>query len=159
MTLSGGLSRPGERDRPIIKFTEIDWTLCLVLALIAGAGALMLFSIAGGSWEPWADKHLLRFGIYFILMIALALVDLRVWFSLAYPIYGVGLLLLVAVALVGDSSLGAQRWLALGPVRFQPSEIMKGDEERIREGGCEAYISKPISVSHFLDTITRLLER
>ncbi|GGL40009.1 rod shape-determining protein RodA [Caulobacter rhizosphaerae] len=125
MTLSGGLSRPGERDRPIIKFTEIDWTLCLVLALIAGAGALMLFSIAGGSWEPWADKHLLRFGIYFILMIALALVDLRVWFSLAYPIYGVGLLLLVAVALVGDSSLGAQRWLAVGPVRFQPSEIMK----------------------------------
>lgn len=125
MTLSGGLSRPGERDRPIIKFTEIDWTLCLVLALIAGAGALMLFSIAGGSWEPWADKHLLRFGIYFILMIILALVDLRVWFSLAYPIYGVGLLLLVAVALVGDSSLGAQRWLALGPVRFQPSEIMK----------------------------------
>ncbi|KRA69857.1 rod shape-determining protein RodA [Caulobacter sp. Root656] len=125
MTLSGGLSRPGERDRPIIKFTEIDWTLCLVLALIAGAGALMLFSIAGGSWEPWADKHLLRFGIYFVLMIALALVDLRVWFSLAYPIYGVGLLLLVAVALVGDSSLGAQRWLAVGPVRFQPSEIMK----------------------------------
>jgi rod shape determining protein RodA len=125
MTLSGGLSRPGERDRPIIKFTEIDWTLCLVLALIAGAGALMLFSIAGGSWEPWADKHLLRFGIYFILMIALALVDLRVWFSLAYPIYGVGLLLLVAVALVGDSSLGAPRWLAVGPVRFQPSEIMK----------------------------------
>lgn len=125
MTLSGGLSRPGERDRPIIKFTEIDWTLCLVLALIAGAGALMLFSIAGGSWEPWADKHLLRFGIYFVLMIVLALVDLRVWFSLAYPIYGVGLLLLVAVALVGDSSLGAQRWLALGPVRFQPSEIMK----------------------------------
>ncbi|KQZ19018.1 rod shape-determining protein RodA [Caulobacter sp. Root1472] len=125
MTLSGGLSRPGERDRPIIKFTEIDWTLCVVLALIAGAGALMLFSIAGGSWEPWADKHLLRFGIYFILMIGLALVDLRVWFSLAYPIYGVGLLLLVAVALVGDSSLGAQRWLAVGPVRFQPSEIMK----------------------------------
>ena len=125
MTLSGGLSRPGERDRPIIKFSEIDWTLCLVLALIAGAGALMLFSIAGGSWEPWADKHLLRFGIYFILMIVLALVDLRVWFSLAYPIYGVGLLLLVAVALVGDSSLGAQRWLAVGPVRFQPSEIMK----------------------------------
>ncbi|WP_165185936.1 rod shape-determining protein RodA [Caulobacter soli] len=125
MTLSGGLSRPGERDRPIIKFMEIDWTLCLVLCLIAGSGALMLFSIAGGSWEPWADKHLLRFGVYFIMMIALAMVDLRVWFSLAYPVYGVGLLLLVAVALVGDSSLGAQRWLAVGPVRFQPSEIMK----------------------------------
>jgi rod shape determining protein RodA len=60
MTLSGGLTRPGERDRPIIKFMEVDWTFCLVLALIAGVGGLMLFSIAGASWEPWADKHLLR---------------------------------------------------------------------------------------------------
>lgn len=125
MTLSGGLSRPGERDRPIIKFMEIDWTLCLVLCLIAGTGALMLFSIAGGSWEPWADKHLLRFGIYFVIMIGLAMLDLRVWFSLAYPIYGIGLILLVLVELVGDVSLGAQRWLQLGPLRFQPSEIMK----------------------------------
>jgi len=125
MTLSGGLSRPGERDRPIIKFMEIDWTLCLVLCLIAGTGALMLFSIAGGSWEPWADKHLLRFGIYFVMMIILSMVDLRVWFSMAYPIYGVALLLLVAVEAVGDVSLGAQRWLQLGPLRFQPSEIMK----------------------------------
>jgi len=125
MTLSGGLSRPGERDRPSIKFMEIDWTLCLVLCLIAGTGALMLFSIAGSSWEPWADKHLLRFGIYFVLMIALAMVDLRVWFSAAYPIYVAALLLLVAVEAVGDVSLGAQRWLQLGPVRFQPSEIMK----------------------------------
>jgi rod shape determining protein RodA len=125
MTLSGGLSRPGERDRPSIKFMEIDWTLCLVLCLIAGTGALMLFSIAGGSWEPWADKHLLRFGIYFVIMIGLAMLDLRVWFSLAYPIYGIGLILLVLVELVGDVSLGAQRWLQLGPLRFQPSEVMK----------------------------------
>lgn len=125
MTLSGGLTRPGERDRPIIKFMEVDWTFCLVLAMIAGVGSLMLFSIAGASWEPWADKHLLRFGVYFIIMIALAMCDLRWWFAAAYPIYGVGLVLLVAVDLVGDISLGAQRWLQLGPVRFQPSEVMK----------------------------------
>jgi rod shape determining protein RodA len=125
MTLSGGLSRPGERDRPIIKFTEIDWTLCLVLCLIAGTGSMMLFSIAGASWEPWAAKHLIRFGIYFVMMIILAMVDLRVWFSLAYPVYGVGLILLVLVELIGDVSLGAQRWLQIGPLRFQPSEIMK----------------------------------
>jgi len=125
MTLSGGLTRPGERDRPIIKFMEVDWTFCLALALIAGVGALMLFSIAGASWEPWADKHLLRFGVYFIIMIILAMCDLRWWFAAAYPIYGIGLVLLVAVDLVGDISLGAQRWLQLGPVRFQPSEVMK----------------------------------
>jgi rod shape determining protein RodA len=125
MTLSGGLTRPGERDRPVIKFMEVDWTFCLVLAMIAGVGGLMLFSIAGASWEPWADKHLLRFGVYFVIMIALAMCDLRWGFAAAYPIYGLGLVLLVAVDLVGDISLGAQRWLQLGPVRFQPSEVMK----------------------------------
>jgi rod shape determining protein RodA len=125
MTLSGGLSRPGERDRPIIKFMEIDWTFCLVLCLIAGAGALMLFSIAGASWEPWAAKHLMRVGIYFIIMVALAMVDLRIWFMAAYPIYVAGLLLLIAVEVVGDVSLGAQRWLSIGSFRFQPSEVMK----------------------------------
>lgn len=125
MTLSGGLSRPGERDRPTIKFMEIDWTFCLVLCLIAGSGALMLFSIAGASWEPWAARHLIRFGIYFVIMIALAMFDLRWWFMAAYPVYIVGLLLLVAVEVVGDVSLGAQRWLSIGSFRFQPSEVMK----------------------------------
>lgn len=125
MTLSGGLTRPGERDRLIIKFTEIDWTFCLALCLVAGAGGLMMFSAAEGSWMPWAAPHLIRFGVFFVLMIVLAMVDLRVWFISAYPVYAFALILLVAVELFGDSAKGAQRWLELGPVRFQPSEVMK----------------------------------
>ncbi|MFN3522187.1 MAG: rod shape-determining protein RodA [Phenylobacterium sp.] len=124
MTVSA-LTRPGERDRLIVKISEFDWTFGLLLALIAGAGALMMFSVAGSSWEPWAAKHLIRFGLCFVLMVALAMIDLRVWFALAYPIYGVGLLLLVAVEAVGDVRMGAQRWLDLGVISFQPSEIMK----------------------------------
>ncbi|MDB5433474.1 MAG: rod shape-determining protein RodA [Caulobacter sp.] len=124
MTVSA-LTRPGERDRLIVKFGEIDWTFCLVLCLLAGAGGLMQFSIAGSSWTPWAAPHLLRFGLFFALMIGLALVDLRVWFAAAYPVYLVGLVLLVAVDVFGHSALGAQRWLSLGPIRIQPSEIMK----------------------------------
>jgi rod shape determining protein RodA len=124
MTVSA-LTRPGERDRLIVKFSEIDWLFVLVLALIAGAGSLMLFSIAGSSWEPWAANHAIRFGICIVLMLALAMVDLRIWFALAYPIYGLGLLLLVAVELVGDVRLGAQRWLSIGSFSFQPSEVMK----------------------------------
>jgi|KBSSwiStaDraftv2_1062776.scaffolds.fasta_scaffold04832_6 rod shape determining protein RodA len=124
MTVSA-LTRPGERERPLIKLSEIDWFFCLVLCLISGAGALMLFSIAGSSWTPWAAPHLIRFGLCFLLMVVLAIIDIRVWFALAYPIYGVGLLLLVAVAAVGEVSMGAQRWLDLGFVRLQPSEIMK----------------------------------
>ena len=124
MTVSA-LTRPGERDRLIVKLSEIDWVFVLVLCLIAGAGALMLFSIAGSSWTPWAAPHLMRFAMLVVVMIALAVTDIRVWFALAYPIYGVGLLLLVAVELVGDVRLGAQRWLSLGPLSFQPSEVMK----------------------------------
>ena len=124
MTVSA-LTRPGERDRLIVKIGEIDWIFCLTLCLIAGAGAVMLFSIAGSSWTPWAAPHLIRFGLFFAIMIVLSLIDLRVWFALAYPIYGIGLLLLVAVDLVGRTTMGAQRWLQLGPVGIQPSEIMK----------------------------------
>jgi rod shape determining protein RodA len=119
------LTRPGERDRLIVKFSEIDWLFVLVLALIAGAGSLMLFSIAGSSWTPWAANHASRFGICVVLMLALAMVDLRIWFALAYPLYGLGLVLLVAVELVGDVRLGAQRWLSIGSFSFQPSEVMK----------------------------------
>ncbi|TAJ71625.1 MAG: rod shape-determining protein RodA [Phenylobacterium sp.] len=124
MTVSA-LTRPGERDRLIVKLAELDWVFVLVLSLIAGAGALMLFSIAGSSWTPWAAAHVARFGICLLLMIALAMIDIRVWFALAYPVYGLGLLLLVAVEAVGDVRLGAQRWLSIGSFSFQPSEVMK----------------------------------
>ena len=124
MTTSG-LTRPGERNRLVVKFSEIDWALALLVSLIAGTGAIMLYSIAGVSWEPWAANHLVRFGLCFIMMVVLATVDLRVWFASAYPVYAVGLILLLAVEIIGDVSLGAQRWLNLGFVRLQPSEIMK----------------------------------
>ena len=122
----GGLSSRSERGRLIDKLLEIDRVFSLALILIAGAGALMMFSIAGSSWEPWAANHLIRFGVAFALMVALAVIDLRVWAAVAYPLYALGLILLIAVELVGDVRLGAQRWLDLGPLgSFQPSEIMK----------------------------------
>jgi rod shape determining protein RodA len=124
MTVSA-LTRPGERDRLIVKFGEIDWIFCLTITLIAGAGATMLFSIAGSSWMPWAAPHLARYAVFFAIMIVLSLIDIRVWFALAYPVYGVGFLLLIAVMFVGHHALGAQRWLQAGPIQIQPSEIMK----------------------------------
>jgi rod shape determining protein RodA len=124
MTVSA-LTRPGERDRLIVKLGEIDWIFCLTLTLIAAAGIVMQFSIAGSSWKPWAIWTLARYAAFFGIMIVLSLVDLRVWFALAYPIYGVGLVLLALVDVVGHHALGAQRWLQLGPITIQPSEIMK----------------------------------
>jgi len=124
MTVSA-LTRPGERDRLIVKFGEIDWIFCLALTLIAVAGALMQFSIAGSSWTPWAAPTLVRYVVFFILMVGLSLVNLRVWFAVAYPVYAIGFVLLILVDVMGHHALGAQRWLQLGPVTIQPSEIMK----------------------------------
>jgi rod shape determining protein RodA len=124
MTVSA-LTRPGERDRLINKIGEIDWLFCLTITLIAVAGAVMLFSIAGSSWKPWAAAHLARYALFFAIMIVLSLVDIRVWFAVAYPVYGIGFLLLIAVMFVGHHALGAQRWLQAGPITIQPSEIMK----------------------------------
>lgn len=124
MTVSA-LTRPGERDRLVVKFAEIDWIFVLVLCLIAGAGALMLFSIAGSSWSPWAAQHAARFTLCLLMLLVLAMIDIRVWFALAYPVYGLGVLLLIAVEVAGDTRLGATRWLSIGSFSFQPSEVMK----------------------------------
>ncbi len=124
MTASA-LTRPGERDRLPVKVSQIDWRLAGLIALIGGAGAMMLYSVAGESWAPWAANHTIRFTAFFVMMLGLSLVDVRWWYGLAYPVYAVGLLLLVAVELVGETRMGATRWLDLGFTSMQPSEIMK----------------------------------
>jgi rod shape determining protein RodA len=122
---SSAISRPGERDRLPVKISQIDWRLAGLIALIGGAGAMMLYSVAGENWAPWAGNHLIRFSAVFLVMLGLALVDVRWWYAAAYPLYAVGLLLLVAVELFGETRMGATRWLDLGFTSLQPSEIMK----------------------------------
>lgn len=106
------------------KVAELSWSFILVLTVISSMGFVMLYSVADGSLDPWASRQMMRFGIGMSLLIVMALVDVRVWRSLAYPIYAVALVMLVAVAFVGTGS-GSQRWLDLGPFVIQPSEIMK----------------------------------
>ena len=61
------LTRPGERDRLRSKLGQIDWSFVGLLCVVAGTGALMLFSVGGGSWTPWAGNHLVRFGILLVV--------------------------------------------------------------------------------------------
>ena len=104
---------------------QINWLLVLLLTAIAGVGFAMLYSAAGGSFQPWAEKQMLRFAFGLTGMILVALVDLRVWLRLAYVIYALALALLVAVEIRGEIGMGAQRWIDFGFIQIQPSEIMK----------------------------------
>lgn len=108
------------------KLLDVNWGLVLLITIIASAGFAMLYSVAGGSFHPWALPQMIRFVIGLILLIIIAMVDIRVWMSLAYPFYGGALLLLLATTIMGKvGGLGAQRWLELGPLQIQPSELMK----------------------------------
>lgn len=107
------------------KLYEINWGLVLLITIIAVIGIAMQYSVAGGSWDPWATKQAVRFVIGFIIMIVVAMVDIRVWMNIAYPFYAVSLVLLLGVELMGMAHLGAQRWISLGPLELQPSEPMK----------------------------------
>ncbi len=117
--------RHGEAESLSGRLARVDWRFCAVLTAIAAIGSLMLYSIAGQSWSPWAWKHIGLFALCLMLMIALALLDVRVWYAAAWPTYALGILLLLAVAAIGHSSLGAKRWLDIAHVRLQPSEIVK----------------------------------
>ena len=119
------LTRPGQRERYDNKITQINWVFVGLLLALTSIGIILLYSVGGMSWQPWAYKQLITFAVCLILMLGLSLLDLRVWLMIAYPIYAVSLLLLVAVAVHGSTHMGGRRWLDLGPIEFQPSEFMK----------------------------------
>ena len=107
------------------KLCHLNWGLLFLIALIASIGFAMLYSAAEGSLEPWAGKQIVRFGIGCAIMVVLALTDIRVWLRWAYLIYAVLLVLLVGVEVAGMVGMGARRWIVLGPITLQPSELMK----------------------------------
>jgi rod shape determining protein RodA len=107
------------------KLAEMNWGLVLLICMIAIAGIAMLYSVAGAHFQPWALRQIGHFTLGLLVLLAAAMIDIRVWMSLAYPAYGVALLLLIAVDVVGHVGLGAQRWISVGPLDLQPSELMK----------------------------------
>jgi rod shape determining protein RodA len=107
------------------KINLIEWPLVVLIAIVACIGFAMLFSAAGGHLSPWANRQMFRFCAGLAILVTVACIDLRVWMGLAYPAYAISLLLLIAVQVAGHVGLGAQRWIALGPLELQPSELMK----------------------------------
>ncbi|MBI3515990.1 MAG: rod shape-determining protein RodA [Proteobacteria bacterium] len=116
----------GRQGMPLLrKIWQINWSLVVLLLVLASVGFVMLYSAAGGSLEPWAVRQIARAGMGLVLMIVVALVDIRFWMRWAYAGYFVALLMLIGVELQGSIGMGAQRWLDLGVTQIQPSEVMK----------------------------------
>lgn len=107
------------------KLANISWPVLAVLSLLAFIGIGSLYSVAGGSFAPYADRHALRFLLTVAMVIVIAMTPLHWWLQLAFPAYGIALLLLALVPLVGIDALGARRWLGFRGFTFQPSELMK----------------------------------
>lgn len=118
---------PGEEPQLSLaaRLWRVNWLVVLLTAMIAGVGTLGLYSVAGGSLEPWAERHAARFVLALAAMLSVAVVPQRFWLGAAYPVYFAALGLLALVPLVGTEAMGARRWLGIGWAVLQPSEIMK----------------------------------
>jgi rod shape determining protein RodA len=119
------IGRPAPDLSLFRKLLLVNWGLVTLVLMIAGIGVAILYSAAGGAWSPWASRQLVRLAVGLVVMIAVALVDIRVWLRYAYLIYGLALALLVVVDVMGRVGGGAQRWIDLGFIQLQPSELMK----------------------------------
>ncbi len=126
-TYSLSVHRPF-RDRSfglVRKFLRVNWVFVLCVCALAGVGYAALYSAAGGSSQPYANGQIFRFFTALLMMLAIAMVDIRVIAKVSWLTYVVGLVLLVVVMKFGHTGLGAKRWMSVGGVEIQPSELMK----------------------------------
>nr|WP_111299750.1 rod shape-determining protein RodA [Paracoccus saliphilus] len=107
------------------KILHINWPLVILVAAVCCIGFLMLYSVAGGRMDTWAEPQMYRFAVGMVIMLGLAFVPMWFWRGISVAAYVVCFLMLIAVDLFGTIGMGAQRWIDLGPIRLQPSELMK----------------------------------
>ncbi|MBC7800036.1 MAG: rod shape-determining protein RodA [Gemmatimonadaceae bacterium] len=107
------------------KLWQISWVYVLLLCVLAGVGYVALYSAAGGSPEPYASRHILRFAFGLVMMLCIAMIDIRFIARFSWLIYGTSVVLLILVLRMGHVGKGAQRWIEIGGMQLQPSEMAK----------------------------------
>ncbi len=107
------------------KIKAFNYPFLSLVCLLVFIGISILYSVANGNWNPWADRQFVRFLLSLSVLFFVSLTNLRLWMKYAYVIYGLAFLLLIGVNLFGHVGMGAQRWLNLGIINLQPSEVMK----------------------------------
>ena len=107
------------------RVSYVNLPILILVIAISVIGFLMLFSVAGGSLEPWAKLQMIRFSFGFLLMLIIAFVPIWFWRNISGLVYFMSIVLLVIVEFYGVAGMGAVRWIDLGFMRLQPSEIVK----------------------------------
>src|SRR5579859_286349 len=107
------------------KLWHVSWSFVLLIAIVCSIGFMTLYSAANGHMDPWAARQMMHFTAGIAVMLAVAVVDIRSWMRWSYVLYGIALVLLVAVQIKGSVLKGGQRWIDFGFIQLQPSEIMK----------------------------------
>jgi rod shape determining protein RodA len=107
------------------KLLLLNWPFLALITAIVLIGIAALYSVAGGSFDPWASRQVMRYCVGLALLFAIAFSDIRWWLRGAYPLFLLALVLMALVPLIGVESGGARRWLGVGEMSFQPSEMMK----------------------------------
>ncbi len=107
------------------RFFNLNFAYIGVICILATIGCLILYSAAGGKITPWALNQGIRFGMGLVIMIIASLIPPEFYYKLSTPFYIFTLLLLIIVEVAGYTGMGAQRWIDLGIIKLQPSELMK----------------------------------
>ena len=114
-TVPGGLA----------KVLHVQWALVIVVTAVAAIGWLMLYSVAGGDMDTWAGPQMKRYLAGLVLMFGVAFTPIWFWRNMSGLAYLATFALLLVVQFFGAVGMGAQRWIDLGFIRLQPSELMK----------------------------------
>lgn len=109
----------------LTKILHINWAVILLLSAICGIGFLMLYSVAGGSMSPWVEPQMKRFALGMCMLFFIAMVPIWFWRNMSVLAYAVAVILLLGVEFFGSQHMGAKRWINLGFMELQPSELAK----------------------------------
>ncbi len=104
---------------------SLNWRIIALLTAITGFGAIVLYSAAGGAFMPWSAPHMIRFFVFLVAAVIAGHLPLEFWKKVTIPTYLIILLLLFIVEVAGAVRGGSARWIDLGFINLQPSELMK----------------------------------
>lgn len=107
------------------KVFYVNWGLYLLITAAAAIGWVMLYSIAGGDMSVWAKPQMQRYAMGFVLALGITFTPIWFWRSMSGTAYVLTFVLLLVVQFFGHVGMGAQRWIDLGFMKIQPSELMK----------------------------------